>query len=395
MSIPIIDPSALLDQSKHLRHILSKESENDLDPIDTHQQFIDKNASITDIVSNENQGGVSKRKSVTSDPMLSGVIGDSNESNVNLVLNKSSLSSVFSEIDALTNTMSVPVVHSNTSSDEASQSIKSTFVNNDEKVVLRKEEEQDKLALAARLKAKLEEKTYSIPSFSNLLMDPYDPSTDPYSTGTNEVNASSSINTIMNPVPTLEPIKVWSLELGDTSPINERSTPSTPDKMPVRKASKKSKKNSIAIVTDDGMDDSSTVVSGSTTANMSSNSSSNSIANAAELTPTRKGSSKRGDKDRGSTYGDTTSGGGGGGGTKKASTGPKVKNIKDLKIKVRPTEPLRSGHLYKLDVNNLHIDGTEHDVNELEEEEEEAWITQYVTMDITAGMLEYFTEING
>lgn len=70
--------------------------------------------------------------------------------------------------------------------------------------------------------------------------------------------------------------------------------------------------------------------------------------------------------------------------------GPKVKNIKDLKIKVRPTEPLRSGYLHKLDVNHLPIDGAEH----AEEEEEEAWTTQYVAMDVPSGQLEYFTEIN-
>jgi len=253
-----------------------------------------------------------------------------------------------------------------------------------------------------------------IPSFSNLLIDPYNPSTDPYNStaGTEQVNNGSTTNTSINnrnnPVPTSESIKVSSastydqLELRDLSPTNTRSRSSTPDKMSARKSSKKSKKNYITSsnVSDDGMGDN-TGISASTTNDSNKikrNNSSNSMASSTPSTPNRKSSvSKRGgENDRDVSSSSSTqvtaldSPDVGGVVAKRASmTGPKVRNIKDLKIKVRPTEPLRSGYLHKLDMNLLPIDGAEH-----EEEEEEAWTTQYVTMDVPTGQLEYFTEIN-
>jgi len=172
--------------------------------------------------------------------------------------------------------------------------------------------------------------------------------------------------------------------------------------MSARKSSKKSKKNYITSsnVSDDGMGDN-TGISASTTNDSNKikrNNSSNSMASSTPSTPNRKSSvSKRGgENDRDVSSSSSTqvtaldSPDVGGVVAKRASmTGPKVRNIKDLKIKVRPTEPLRSGYLHKLDMNLLPIDGAEH-----EEEEEEAWTTQYVTMDVPTGQLEYFTEIN-
>ena len=56
-----------------------------------------------------------------------------------------------------------------------------------------------------------------------------------------------------------------------------------------------------------------------------------------------------------------------------------------LKISVRPTEPVRSGHLLKYDASHAH-DNTSvgHD----------PWIAQYITLDITTGMMLVFAEIN-
>lgn len=419
------DPSALQDQSKQLRRISSKASnaasavsvvattphyeagtrsvDDDLDqPIIVVENVIPSSFKRTSADNDNHQG---KYISMVTDPTISGLIDDSNSSNVNMIETKQSLSNIFSEIDVLTSSISVAIEPTNTSSDlivsttTASQSIESTIGTIANEQVVSKEE-QDKSALAARLKAKLEEKAYMIPSFSNLLIDPYNPSTDPYnsSAGTEEVNSR------INPVPTSEPIKVWSastsLELGDLSPTNTRSRSSTPDKTSARKSSKKSKKNSITSsnVSDDGMGDN-TGISASAN-NISRNNSSNSIATSIALpsTPNRKsGVSKRGgenDRDGSSSSTQGTaldSPGVGGVGTKRASmAGPKVRNIKDLKIKVRPTDPLRSGYLHKLDMNLLPIDGAEH----AEEEEEEAWTTQYVTIDVPTGQLEYFTEIN-
>lgn len=427
-SIPL-DPSTLKDRNKQLRRISIKASDeaftepvvantrsvdDDLNHIDDTLPIIDvenviSSSSIHTSTDHDNQGGIAKRLSVSTDL------------NSNIVETKQSLSNIFSEIDALTSSMSVAIDSTNTSSGliasttAVSQSVESTIGTTAKEQVSK--EEQDKLALAARLKAKLKEKAYTIPSFSNLLMDPYNRSTDPYnsssSAGAEEVNtATTTTNSKINPVPTSEPIKVWSasapLELGELSPINDRSRSSTPDKMSARKASKKSKKNTSIItisVSDDGMGDN-TAAGAPTTTNddINRNSSSNSIATAssAASTPNRKSVSKgRGDKDRGegiNTHGtgigtmDSPSMGGAGTTTKRASmAGPKVKNIKDLKIKVRPTEPLRCGYLHKLDMD--HLPPIDDDV-EHAEEEEEAWTTQYVTMDVPTGQLEYFTEIN-
>lgn len=431
-SIPF-DPSALQDQSKLLRRT-SKASnvasavsvvatphyeastrsvDDDLDQPVVVENVIPSSFKHTSADNDNHQG---KYISMVTDPTISRLIDDNNSSNVNMIETKQSLSNIFSEIDVLTSPISVAIKPTNTSSDlivsttTASQSIEPTIVN--EQVVSK--EEQDKSALAARLKAKLEEKAYMIPSFSNLLIDPYNPSTDPYNStaGTEQVNNGSttntSINNRINPVPTSEPIKVSSastydqLELRDLSPTNARSRSSTPDKMSARKSSKKTKKNYITSsnVSDDGMGDN-TGISASTTNDTNKikrNNSSNSMASSTPSTPNRKSSvSKRGgENDRDVSSSSSTqvtaldSPGVGGVVAKRASmTGPKVRNIKDLKIKVRPTEPLRSGYLHKLDMNLLPIDGAEH-----EEEEEEAWTTQYVTMDVPTGQLEYFTEIN-
>jgi hypothetical protein len=446
-SIPL-DPSALQDQSKQLRRISSKPSteisaesvvvtphyevstrsvDDDLNqPIIVVENVIPSSFKHT-IADNDNHQG--KYISMVTDPMISGLINDSNSSNANMIETKQSLANIFSEIDVVTSPISIAIEQTNTSSDlivpttTVSQSIESTIGTIANGQIVSKEEQDKSALLAARLKAKLEEKAYMIPSFSNLLIDPYNPSTDPYSSsaGTEDVNTGStttttSTNTRINPVPTSEPIKVWSastpLELGDLSPTNARSRSSTPDKMSARKASKKSKKNSItsSTVSDDGMGDNAGISASATVTvtvtdinNISRNSSSNSIATSTASTPNRKsGVSKRGgetnDRDGSSSSSSSStqvtaldSPGVGGVGTKRASmAGPKVKNIKDLKIKVRPTEPLRSGYLHKLDMNLLPIDGTEH----AEEEEDEAWTAQYVTMDVPTGQLEYFTEIN-
>lgn len=435
-SIPF-DPSALQDQSKLLRRISSKASnvasavsviatphyeastrsvDDDLDQPIVVEKVIPSSFKHTSADNDNHQG---KYISMVTDPTISRLIDDNNSSNVNMIETKQSLSNIFSEIDVLTSPISVAIKPTNTSSDlivsttTASQSIEPTIGTIANEQVVSKEE-QDKSALAARLKAKLEEKAYMIPSFSNLLIDPYNPSTDPYNSnaGTEQVNNGSTTNTSINnrknPVPTSEPIKVSSastydqLELGELSPTSARSRSSTPDKMSARKSSKKSKKNYIisSNVSDDGMGDN-TEISASTTNDtnkISRNNSSNSMASSTPSTPNRKSSvSKRGgENDRDVSSSSSTqvtaldSPGVGGVVAKRASmAGPKVRNIKDLKIKVRPTEPLRSGYLHKLDMNLLPIDGAEH-----EEEEEEAWTTQYVTMDVPTGQLEYFTEIN-
>ena len=435
-SIPL-DPSALQDQSKQLRRISSKASnvasavsvvatphyevstrsvDDDLDQPVVVENVIPSSFKHTSADNDNHQG---KYISMVTDPTISRLIDDNNSSNVNMIETKQSLSNIFSEIDVLTSPISVAIEPTNTSSDlivsttTASQLIKPTIGTIANEQVVSKEE-QDKSALAARLKAKLEEKAYMIPSFSNLLIDPYNPSTDPYnnsSAGTEQVNTGSttntSINSRINPVPTSEPIKVSSastpLELGDLSPTNTRSRSSTPDKMSARKSSKKSKKNSITSsnVSDDGMGDNTGISASATndTKKISRNNSSNSIASSTASTPNRKSSvSKRGgENDRDVSSSSTIqvtaldSPGVRGVVAKRASmAGPKVRNIKDLKIKVRPTEPLRSGYLHKLDMNLLPIDGAEHE----DEEEEEAWTTQYVTMDVPTGQLEYFTEIN-
>lgn len=434
-SIPL-DPSALQDQSKQLRRISSSASnvasavsvvatphyevstrsvDEDLDQPIVVENVIPSSFKHTSADNDNHQG---KYISMVTDPTISRLIDDNNSSNVNMIETKQSLSNIFSEIDVLTSPISVAIEPTNTSSDlivstsTASQSIKPTIGTIANEQVVSKEE-QDKSALAARLKAKLEEKAYMIPSFSNLLIDPYNPSTDPYnsSAGTEQVNTGSttntSINSRINPVPTSEPIKVSSastpLELGDLSPTNTRSRSSTPDKMSARKSSKKSKKNSITSsnVSDDGMGDNTGISASATndTKKISRNNSSNSIASSTASTPNRKSSvSKRGgENDRDVSSSSTIqvtaldSPGVRGVVAKRASmAGPKVRNIKDLKIKVRPTEPLRSGYLHKLDMNLLPIDGAEHE----DEEEEEAWTTQYVTMDVPTGQLEYFTEIN-
>ena len=435
-SIPL-DPSALQDQSKQLRRISSKASnvasavsvvatphyeastrsvDDDLDQPIVVENVIPSSFKHTSADNDNHQG---KYISMVTDPTISRLIDDNNSSNVNMIETKQSLSNIFSEIDVLTIPISVAIEPTNTSSDlivstsTASQSIKPTIGTIANEQVVSKEE-QDKSALAARLKAKLEEKAYMIPSFSNLLIDPYNPSTDPYnnsSAGTEQVNTGSttntSINSRINPVPASEPIKVSSastpLELGDLSPTNTRSRSSTPDKMSARKSSKKSKKNSITSsnVSDDGMGDNTGISASATndTKKISRNNSSNSIASSTASTPNRKSSvSKRGgENDRDVSSSSTIqvtaldSPGVRGVVAKRASmAGSKVRNIKDLKIKVRPTEPLRSGYLHKLDMNLLPINGAEHE----DEEEEEAWTTQYVTMDVPTGQLEYFTEIN-
>lgn len=415
-SIPL-DPSALQDQSKQLRRISSKPStEISAESVVVTPHYEVSTRSVDDDL---NQPIIVVENVIPSS--FKHTIADND--NANMIETKQSLANIFSEIDVVTSPISIAIEPTNTSSDlivpttTASQSIESTIGTIANEQIVSKEEQDKSALLAARLKAKLEEKAYMIPSFSNLLIDPYNPSTDPYSSsaGTEDVNTGStttttSTNTRINPVPTSEPIKVWSastpLELGDLSPTNARSRSSTPDKMSARKASKKSKKNSITSsnVSDDGMGDNAGISASATVTdrnNISRNSSSNSIATSTASTPNRKsGVSKRGgetnDRDGSSSSSSTQvtaldSPGVGGVGTKRASmAGPKVKNIKDLKIKVRPTEPLRSGYLHKLDMNLLPIDGTEH----AEEEEDEAWTAQYVTMDVPTGQLEYFTEIN-
>jgi hypothetical protein len=57
-----------------------------------------------------------------------------------------------------------------------------------------------------------------------------------------------------------------------------------------------------------------------------------------------------------------------------------------LKILFRPTEPVRMGYLLKLDTSHAHeAAGMGQDV----------WLTQYVTLDVTTGMMIVYAEING
>lgn len=56
-----------------------------------------------------------------------------------------------------------------------------------------------------------------------------------------------------------------------------------------------------------------------------------------------------------------------------------------LKISVRPTEAVRMGYLYRLDTSPSHDSSMGSDV----------WLTQFVSMDITTGMMHVYAEING
>ena len=57
-----------------------------------------------------------------------------------------------------------------------------------------------------------------------------------------------------------------------------------------------------------------------------------------------------------------------------------------LKIRVRPTEPLREGYLFKLDTaHHQEAEGLGQDV----------WLLQFAKLDITTGLMQVFSEING
>lgn len=57
-----------------------------------------------------------------------------------------------------------------------------------------------------------------------------------------------------------------------------------------------------------------------------------------------------------------------------------------LKIRVRPTEPLREGYLFKLDTaHHEEAEGLGQDV----------WLLQFAKLDITTGLMQVFSEING
>lgn len=58
---------------------------------------------------------------------------------------------------------------------------------------------------------------------------------------------------------------------------------------------------------------------------------------------------------------------------------------KHLNIKTRPTETVRMGYLFKLDTSSHDAADVGHDV----------WLTQFVSLDVTAGMMLIFAEING
>lgn len=60
----------------------------------------------------------------------------------------------------------------------------------------------------------------------------------------------------------------------------------------------------------------------------------------------------------------------------------KAYNPADLKLTVRPTEMVRMGYLYKLDTTSKDIG-------------EDSWISQYVSLSIATGILEYHAEIAG
>ncbi len=57
-----------------------------------------------------------------------------------------------------------------------------------------------------------------------------------------------------------------------------------------------------------------------------------------------------------------------------------------MKISVRPTEPVRTGNLYKLD--SAHA-------QEAANMGQDVWLPQYISMDITTGIMFVYTEING
>lgn len=58
---------------------------------------------------------------------------------------------------------------------------------------------------------------------------------------------------------------------------------------------------------------------------------------------------------------------------------------KHLNIKTRPTETVRMGYLFKLDTSSHDAADVGHDV----------WLTQFVSLDVTTGMMLIFAEING
>lgn len=58
---------------------------------------------------------------------------------------------------------------------------------------------------------------------------------------------------------------------------------------------------------------------------------------------------------------------------------------KHLNIKTRPTETVRMGYLFKLDTSSQDAADVGHDV----------WLTQFVSLDVTAGIMLIFAEING
>ena len=68
----------------------------------------------------------------------------------------------------------------------------------------------------------------------------------------------------------------------------------------------------------------------------------------------------------------------------------KKKSIVDLPIKIRPTEPIRSGYLHKFDSQAAHAPaGT------VGEADEDVWMNQFVSLDIATGLFVHYAEING
>ena len=61
---------------------------------------------------------------------------------------------------------------------------------------------------------------------------------------------------------------------------------------------------------------------------------------------------------------------------------PVTYNPRELTLANRPTELARAGYLLKLDAASKDIG-------------EDSWISQYVTLDVSTGILEYFAEIAG
>jgi hypothetical protein len=69
--------------------------------------------------------------------------------------------------------------------------------------------------------------------------------------------------------------------------------------------------------------------------------------------------------------------------------------LEQFPVKVRPTEPVRTGYLLKLDASAMTAIGSPSGgIVSPNSRERDAWLPQYVTLDISTGLLTVFAEIN-